>query len=66
MGDKRLQPPLPHSEPRIRVLHDDVTIDRYRWLQHRENPDVRAYLEAENSYAEQATAHLKGLKAELI
>ncbi|TIW78499.1 MAG: hypothetical protein E5V52_16225, partial [Mesorhizobium sp.] len=56
MGDKRLQPPLPHSEPRIRVLHDDVTIDRYRWLQHRENPDVRAYLEAENSYAEQATA----------
>ncbi|WP_258600182.1 hypothetical protein [Mesorhizobium sp. AR10] len=66
MGDKRLQPPLPRAEPRIRVLHDDITIDRYRWLRDRENPDVRAYLEAENSYAEQATAHLTGLKAELI
>lgn len=66
MVDKYLHPPLPRAEPRIRVLHDDVTIDRYRWLRDRENADVRAYLEAENSYAEQATAHLKGLKAELI
>lgn len=66
MGDKRLQPPLPRAEPRIRVLHDDVTINRYRWLRDRENPDVRAYLDAENSYAEQATAHLTVLKAELI
>ncbi|TIL92976.1 MAG: S9 family peptidase [Mesorhizobium sp.] len=61
-----LQPPLPRAEPRIRVLHDDVTIDCYRWLRDREHPDVRAYLEAENSYAEQATAHLAGLKAKLI
>ncbi|TIU73500.1 MAG: S9 family peptidase, partial [Mesorhizobium sp.] len=66
MGDKRLQPPLLRAEPRIRVLHDDVTIDRYRWLCDRDNPDVLAYLAAENSYAEQATAHLTGLKAELI
>ncbi|MER8887289.1 S9 family peptidase [Mesorhizobium sp. M0816] len=66
MGDKRLQPPLPRAEPRIRVLHDDVTMDSYRWLRDRENPDVRAYLEAENSYAEQATTHLSALKAEII
>ncbi|MER9083081.1 S9 family peptidase [Mesorhizobium sp. M0895] len=66
MGDKRLQPPLPRAERRIRVLHDDVTVDCYRWLRDRKNPDMRAYLEAENSYAEQATAHLTGLKAELI
>ncbi|TIX02053.1 MAG: hypothetical protein E5V59_02680, partial [Mesorhizobium sp.] len=44
MGDKRLQPPLLRAEPRIRVLHDDVTIDRYRWLCDRDNPDVLAYL----------------------
>ncbi|MER8542974.1 S9 family peptidase [Mesorhizobium sp. M1334] len=66
MGDKRLPPPLPRAEPRIRVLHDDVTIDRYRWLRDREDPDVGKYLEAENNYAEQATAHLTELKAELI
>lgn len=39
MGDKRLQPPLPRAEPRIRVLHEDVTTDRYRWLRDPENPD---------------------------
>jgi oligopeptidase B len=66
MGDKCLQPPLPHAEPRIRVLHDDITMDWYGWLRDRENPNVRAYLEAENRYAEQATAHLADLKAELI
>ncbi|RWJ60768.1 MAG: S9 family peptidase [Mesorhizobium sp.] len=66
MEDNGLQPPLPRVEPRIRVLHNDVTIDRFRWLRERKHPDVRAYLEAENSYAEEATAHLKGLKAELI
>ncbi|MER9420513.1 prolyl oligopeptidase family serine peptidase [Mesorhizobium sp. M0306] len=66
MGDKRLEPPLPRAEPRIRVLHDDITTDRYRWLRDRDNPDVRAYLEAENCYAEQATEHLTELKAQLV
>jgi len=65
MTDNELKPPLPHAEPRIRVLHEDVTIDSYGWLRDRESPDVRAYLQAENAYAEQATAHLAGLKAEL-
>ncbi|MER9782712.1 S9 family peptidase [Mesorhizobium sp. M0217] len=61
-----MQPPLPRAEPRIRVLHDHVTIDGYRWLRDRDNPDVRAYLEAEGGYAEQAAAHLSALKAEII
>lgn len=66
VGGIRLQPPLPRAEPRIKVLHGDVTMDGYGWLRDRENPGARAYLEAENSYAEQATAHLASLKAELI
>ncbi|MCW0002278.1 S9 family peptidase [Pararhizobium sp. YC-54] len=66
MRDKSVQPPLPRAERRIRVLHDDVTIEKYNWLRDLTNPDVRAYLEAENSYAEEATVHLTGLKAELV
>ncbi|MGX9054532.1 prolyl oligopeptidase family serine peptidase [Mesorhizobium sp. 14Argb] len=65
MGDEGI-PPLPLPEPRIRVLHEDVTMDWFGWLRDRENPEVLAYLEAENSYAEQATAHLTKLKAKLI
>lgn len=66
IGDERAQPPLLRAETRIRVLHDDVTIDRYSWLRDKEDPEVLAYLEAENCYADQATAHLANLKAELI
>lgn len=44
--------------------YDDV--DRYRWLRDRDHPGTRAYLEAENTYAEQATAHLAVLKEQLI
>jgi oligopeptidase B len=59
-------PPAPRAEPRIRVLHGDVTVDSYGWLREGVSPEARAYLEAENSYAEQATAHLTGLKSQLI
>ncbi|MER8556784.1 prolyl oligopeptidase family serine peptidase [Mesorhizobium sp. M0965] len=41
-------------------------MDRYGWLREWEHPEVCAYLEAENNYAEQATTHLTDLKAELI
>lgn len=61
-----VQPPLPPAERRTRVLHGDVTVDRYRWLRDRDHPGTRAYLEAENTYAEQATAHLTVLKSQLI
>lgn len=66
MRDKSLQPPLPRAESRIRVLHDDVTIDQYGWFSDQEHPDFQAYVEAENRYADEATSHLAGLKAELI
>lgn len=66
MNDAKLLPPLPRAEPRIRVLHNHVTIDHYGWLRDKENPGVRAYLDAENTYAEQATAHLIDLKATLV
>ncbi|UXN57632.1 hypothetical protein [Phyllobacterium zundukense] len=65
MRDSNLRPPLPRAEPRIRVLHEDITIDSFGWLRNHQDPDIFAYFEAENSYAEQATAHLAGLKAEL-
>ncbi|AAB91854.1 probable peptidase of the S9A family (plasmid) [Sinorhizobium fredii NGR234] len=66
MENKSLQPPLPRSERRIRVLHNDVTIDSYGWLRDREDPDVLAYLEAENHYADEVTSYVAELKADLI
>ncbi len=46
--------------------HGDKRIDNYYWLNERENPDVIAYLEAENSYYDTITAHTKVFQKELF
>src|SRR6201997_392444 len=45
-----------HTE---RTINGVVLTDDYAWLRQRDNPKVRAYLEAENAYAEQFTADEK-------
>ncbi|MCH2100393.1 MAG: S9 family peptidase [Planctomycetes bacterium] len=44
----------------------DERHDPYYWLRDRENPEVIAYLEAENAYAEAQVEHSKGLRDELF
>src|SRR6267142_252427 len=46
------QPPVARREPVEHVLHGDRRIDHYAWLRQKENPDVIAYLEAENAYTD--------------
>jgi oligopeptidase B len=46
-------------------LHGVVLTDDYAWLRDKENPEVSAYLEAENAYAEAFMAPLAGLREEL-
>lgn len=46
--------------------HGDVRIDNYFWLRERENPDVLDYLNAENAYNEEMTAHTKAFQEELF
>jgi len=48
------------------AAHGDERIDEWYWLRERENPDVRAYLEAENAYTAAATAHLTPLREQLF
>jgi oligopeptidase B len=40
--------------------------DPYYWLRDREDPEVIAYLEAENAWTEARTAHLAGLREEIF
>ena len=59
------QPPIArklHTETRI---HGMLLSDDYAWLRDKENPDVTAYLEAENAYADAVMAPLAGLREEL-
>src|SRR5690606_35079196 len=54
--------PMPQKIPEKLEIHGDVRIDNYFWLNERENPDVIAYLDAENAYADEAMAPYEGLQ----
>src|ERR1700704_6246456 len=46
------KPPVARREPVEHVLHGDRRVDHYAWLRHKEDPQVIAYLEAENAYTD--------------
>src|ERR1039457_622490 len=58
-------PPVARKEHKETVLHGTTLIDDYAWLRDKENPDVTAYLEAENAYAEAVVAPLADLREDL-
>ena len=57
-----MKPPIAARRPSQRDLHGEVSIDDYFWMRDRDNPDVIAYLEAENDYTESMTDHLGTLR----
>src|SRR5271155_4736736 len=57
--------PVARREPRTVEMHGDRRVDEYAWLREKSNPEVRAYLEAENAYADSATAPVAGLRKKL-
>ncbi len=46
----------------MRRIHGTETADPWHWLRDRDDPAVRSYLDAENSYTEASTAHLAELR----
>ena len=58
-------PPLAEQRTTTSELHGDVRRDEYAWLRNREDPAVIAYLEAENAYTEEMTAHTAALQEAL-
>lgn len=59
-------PPHPEKKPKeLTTAWGDKRIDEYYWLNERENPAVKAYLEAENRYADSVLAPVKGLQEKL-
>jgi oligopeptidase B len=61
-----IQPPIAKVKDTILEMHGDKRVDPYYWLNDRENPEVIAYLEQENSYYQQMTAHTKELQQKLF
>ena len=61
----KLQPPVAKKRPQIFNNHGDERVDDYYWLRERANPDVIAYLEAENAYTGEVMAHTAALQSTL-
>jgi len=55
-------PPIAARKPTVHTAHGDERVDDYHWLRDRENPEVRAYLEAENAYADAVMAPTRDLR----
>ncbi len=60
------QPPSARKVPYKLEKHGHVRTDDYYWLRDRKNPDVLAYLKAENAYTEAALKHTEPLQAKLF
>ncbi|MCI5083455.1 MAG: S9 family peptidase [Saprospiraceae bacterium] len=61
-----LIPPTAKKIDKKLTIHNDTRLDPYYWLNERENPEVIAYLEAENEYKEAMLAHTKDFQNDLF
>jgi oligopeptidase B len=61
-----VEAPVAAVRPTELEQHGDVRVDDYYWLRERENPEVIAYLEAENAYVDAVMAHTEALQQKLF
>src|SRR3972149_11522994 len=64
-GQAPPNPPAAPIKPRVEVLHGEQRVDNYYWLREKQNPEVLAYLEAENAYTSTGMKHTEALQETL-
>lgn len=62
----KVTPPVAEKVPFELEKHGDVRVDNYYWLNNREDQNVIDYLNAENAYYEEMTAHTKAFQEGLF
>ncbi|MGJ9412542.1 S9 family peptidase [Aeromicrobium sp. CF4.19] len=60
------QPPVAPRRHHVRSHHGDEFVDEYEWLRDKDDAQTLAHLEAENTWAEQRTAHLADLRSTIF
>ena len=58
-------PPVAKKIPRVTEINGHTLVDNYSWLREKQNPDVRAYLEAENAYTDAVMKPTEALQKKL-
>jgi oligopeptidase B len=60
-----MMPPVATAKPKVDTLHGEIRTDNYFWIRDKSNPDVIAYLNAENAYTEAKMKHTEALQQKL-
>ena len=60
-----MMPPVATAKPKVDTLHGEIRTDNYFWIREKSNPDVIAYLNAENAYTEAKMKHTEALQQKL-
>src|SRR6266540_288747 len=58
-------PPVAKRVPRVELLHGDKREDDYFWLREKDDPEVVAYLNAENAYTDRVMKPTEALQEAL-
>src|SRR5262245_11968599 len=58
-------PPVARKIPKVDTIHGDLRQDDYAWLRQKDDPEVLAYLEAENAFADAVMQPTEGLRTGL-
>lgn len=61
-----MEPPVAARRPVTAHHHGRQRVDDYAWLRDKDDVDVAAYLEAENAFTQDRTAHLADLREKLF
>ena len=65
-AEEKVNPPVAKIVPKKLEKHGDVRTDNYFWLRERGNPEVLAYLRAENEYTAAMMAPTEGSQEKLF
>lgn len=65
IGAEKIKPPIAERIEKELTIHDHTRVDYYYWLNERDNPKVKEYLEAENRYKEAVLKHTEALQEKL-
>ncbi|MCP3962863.1 MAG: S9 family peptidase [bacterium] len=63
--DVACEAPVARRDPRTSEIHGETLVDPYHWLRERDDPEVQAYLEAENAYTASEMRRTEALQQEL-
>ena len=58
-------PPVAKKVPKTTEMNGHTLVDNYYWLRDKKNPDVKAYLDAENAYTDAVMKPTEGLQKKL-